>query len=137
MMEALQRHCQAMTSDPTADPNKAWPADRRNVNAGTLTVQQIEPEPDGPCRDINYDPTVLPAGITTSDDPFPAARSAAYSRSYNSRAAESSYYPRTATGESLLAARLNTGRPRHRLVLQGRLWATRTSRPGRCALGAI
>jgi catalase len=84
--------------DPTADPTKAWPAGRRTVNAGTLTVQQIEPEPDGPCRDINYDPTVLPAGITTSDDPFPAARSAAYSRSYNSRTAESSYYPRTATG---------------------------------------
>ena len=68
------------------------------LNVGTLTVQQIEPERDGPCRDINFDPTVLPAGITTSDDPFPAARSAAYSRSYNSRTAEASYYPRTATG---------------------------------------
>jgi catalase len=61
-------------------------------------VQQIEPERDGPCRDINFDPTVLPAGIKTSDDPFPAARSAAYSRSYNSRTAEESYSPRTATG---------------------------------------
>ena len=88
----------ANPGDPTADPNQAWPADRRTVEVGTLTVQQIEPERDGPCRDINYDPTVLPAGITTSDDPFPAARSAAYSRSYNSRTAEASYYPRTATG---------------------------------------
>jgi catalase len=88
----------ANPGDPTADPNKAWPADRRTVNVGTMTVQQIEPEPDGPCRDINYDPTVLPAGITTSDDPFPAARSAAYSRSYNSRTAEEADYPRTATG---------------------------------------
>jgi catalase len=88
----------ANPGDPTADPNKAWPADRRTVNVGTLTVQQIEPERDGPCRDINFDPTVLPAGISTSDDPFPAARSAAYSRSYNSRTAEESYYPRTASG---------------------------------------
>jgi catalase len=88
----------ANPEDPTADPSKAWPADRRTVNAGTLTVQQIEPERDGPCRDINYDPTVLPSGIATSDDPFPAARSAAYSRSYNSRTAEASYYPRTETG---------------------------------------
>ena len=88
----------ANPDDPTADPNKAWPADRRTVNVGTLTVQQIEPERDGPCRDINFDPTVLPSGITTSDDPFPAARSAAYSVSYNSRTAEASYYPRTATG---------------------------------------
>jgi catalase len=88
----------ANPGDPTADPNKAWPADRRMVNVGTMTVQQIEPERDGPCRDINYDPTVLPAGITTSDDPFPAARSAAYARSYDSRTAEASYYPRTETG---------------------------------------
>ncbi len=88
----------ANPGDPTADPNQAWPADRRTVNVGTLTVQQIEPERDGPCRDINFDPTVLPSGITTSDDPFPAARSAAYSRSYNSRTAEASYYPRTETG---------------------------------------
>jgi catalase len=88
----------ANPGDPTADPNKAWPADRRTLEVGTLTVQQIEQERDGPCRDINYDPTVLPSGITTSDDPFPAARSAAYSRSYNSRTAEASHYPRTATG---------------------------------------
>jgi catalase len=88
----------ANPADPTADPNKAWPADRRTVEVGTLIVQQIEPERDGPCRDINFDPTVLPAGIKTSDDPFPAARSAAYSRSYNSRTAEEKYYPRTAAG---------------------------------------
>jgi catalase len=88
----------ANPDDPTADPTKAWPADRRTLNVGTLTVQQIEPERDGPCRDINFDPTVLPAGITTSDDPFPAARSAAYARSYDSRTAEASYYPRTPTG---------------------------------------
>jgi catalase len=88
----------ANPGDPTADPNKAWPADRQTVNVGTLTVQQIQPESDGPCRDINFDPTVLPAGITTSDDPFPAARSAAYSQSYNSRTAEAAHYPRTPTG---------------------------------------
>jgi catalase len=83
----------ANPGDPTADPTKAWPADRRTVEVGTLTVQQIEPERDGPCLNINFDPTVLPSGIATSDDPFPAARSAAYSRSYNSRTAEASYYP--------------------------------------------
>lgn len=89
---------EANPGDPTADPNKAWPADRRTVEVGTLTVQQIEPERDGPCLNINFDPTVLPSGITTSDDPFPAARSAAYSRSYNSRTAEASHYPGPETG---------------------------------------
>ena len=84
--------------DPTADPTKAWPSDRRTVEVGTLTVQQIEPEATGPCLNINFDPTVLPSGITTSDDPFPAARSAAYSRSYNSRTAEAASYPGNTTG---------------------------------------
>jgi catalase len=88
----------ANPGDPTADPSKAWPEDRRTVEVGTLVVQQIEPERDGPCRDINFDPTVLPAGISTSDDPFPAARSSAYAKSYDRRTAESQYYPRTAVG---------------------------------------
>ncbi|HEY2131484.1 MAG TPA: catalase family peroxidase [Acetobacteraceae bacterium] len=87
----------ANPGDPTMDPSKAWPADRQSVEVGTLTVQQIEAEPDGPCRDINFDPTVLPSGIKTSDDPFPAARSAAYAKSFDSRMAEAKDYPRTAT----------------------------------------
>jgi catalase len=88
----------ANPGDPTADPTKAWPPDRRTVEVGTLIVQQIEAEPNGPCRDINFDPTVLPPGIRTSDDPFPAARSAAYAVSYDRRTAEASDYPRTAAG---------------------------------------
>ena len=87
----------ANPGDPTADPSKAWPEDRRAIEVGTLTVQQIEAERDGPCRDINFDPTVLPSGIRTSDDPFPAARSAAYAKSYDLRTAEAADYPRTAT----------------------------------------
>ena len=38
----------ANDGDPTADPSKAWPADRRTVEVGTLVVQQIEAEADGP-----------------------------------------------------------------------------------------
>jgi len=85
----------ANPGDPTADPSKAWPQDRRTVTVGTLIVQRIEAEADGPCRDINFDPTVLPSGMTTSDDPFPAARSSAYRVSYDLRTAESQHYPRT------------------------------------------
>ena len=87
----------ANPGDPTADPSKAWPEDRRTVEVGTLTVQQIQPERDGPCRDINFDPTVLPTGIRTSDDPFPAARSSTYAKSFDRRTAEAKDYPRTAT----------------------------------------
>jgi catalase len=88
----------ANPGDPTADPTKAWPEDRRTVEVGTLIVKQIEAEPDGPCREINFDPTVLPPGIKTSDDPFPAARSSVYRESYDLRTAEAKEYPRTETG---------------------------------------
>ena len=97
-----QRWTMAVTvanpGDVTADPSKAWPQDRRTVEVGTLVVLTIEPEPDGPCRDINFDPTVLPRGMRVSDDPFPAARSAAYSVSFNRRTAEEQHYPRVAAG---------------------------------------
>ncbi len=84
--------------DPTADPTEAWPADRRSIKVGTLIAQHVQAERDGPCRDINFDPTVLPSGIRTSDDPFPAARSSAYAESYDLRTAEAKDYPRTAPG---------------------------------------
>jgi catalase len=99
---APQRWTMAVTvanpGDPTADPSKAWPADRQRVDVGTLVVSKTEPEPNGACRDINFDPTVLPAGVRTSDDPFPAARSAAYAVSFNRRTAEEDAYPRAASG---------------------------------------
>jgi catalase len=38
----------ANPGDPTADPSKAWPEDRRTVEVGTLTVQQIQPEAGWP-----------------------------------------------------------------------------------------
>jgi catalase len=88
----------ANPGDPTADPTKAWPPDRRTVEVGTLIAQKVEAEADGPCREINFDPTVLPTGIQVSDDPFPAARSSAYRMSYDLRTAEAKDYPTTATG---------------------------------------
>lgn len=88
----------ANPGDPTADPSKAWPEDRRKVEAGTLVVNAVEPEADGPCRDLNFDPTVLPPGMHVSDDPFPAARSAAYSVSFNRRTAEDKDYPHHPAG---------------------------------------
>jgi catalase len=87
----------ANTGDRTADPSKPWPTDRRTIEVGTLIAQHVQAERDGPCRDINFDPTVLPPGMRTSDDPFPAARSAAYAKSYDLRTAEAKDYPRTAT----------------------------------------
>ncbi|CAN5393471.1 catalase family peroxidase [soil metagenome] len=83
----------AEPGDPTADPSKTWPESRHTIDVGTLIVAKIEAEANGPCRELNFDPTVLPAGMRVSDDPFPAARSAAYSVSYNRRTAEENSYP--------------------------------------------
>ncbi len=58
------------------------------MTAGTITVVRSEDQAQGPCRDVNFDPTVLPAGLATGDDPFPAARSATYAVSFNRRTAE-------------------------------------------------
>jgi catalase len=75
-------------SDPTNDATLPWPADRQQVDAGTVTLDQVSSEETGRCTDVNYDPLVLPPGIEPSDDPLLGARSAAYSRSFTLRAAE-------------------------------------------------
>jgi catalase len=85
----------AARGDPSNDATRAWPPDRKQIEVGTLTVRRAEDEADGPCRDYNYDPTILPVGIEVSDDPLLAARSAAYARSFDLRTAEAAHYPRT------------------------------------------
>ena len=83
----------AAPGDPTNDATQSWPADRQQIDAGTLVIDHDASQDDGPCRDVNFDPTVLPAGIQTSDDPLLAARSAAYSLSYNRRTREEALNP--------------------------------------------
>ncbi|WP_243050273.1 catalase family peroxidase [Dyella sp. RRB7] len=83
----------AEPGDPTNDATKAWPDDRRTIDAGTLVIEHTEPQESGPCRDINYDPLVLPAGIEASDDPLLPARSAAYATSYLRRTSEEAHLP--------------------------------------------
>ncbi len=74
--------------DPTHDATKPWPRSRRTIEAGTITVTAVQTEAPGNARDVNYDPLVLPDGITASDDPLLAARSAVYARSFTRRAEE-------------------------------------------------
>lgn len=75
-------------SDPTHDATLAWPADRRTVEAGVLTLDSVTAEAKGNARDINFDPLVLPPGIEPSDDPLLSARSAVYAASYRRRTGE-------------------------------------------------
>ncbi|PWB30742.1 catalase [Pseudomonas sp. SDI] len=78
----------AEAGDPVDDPAQPWPAERREVNAGTLVIEQVETKEQGACRDLNFDPLILPSGIEPSADPILAARSSAYAESFNRRSRE-------------------------------------------------
>jgi len=78
----------AEPGDPTGDATKVWPPDRRRIDVGTLVIDHALAEEIGNCRDITFDPLVLPSGISASDDPLLPARSAAYASSLARRDGE-------------------------------------------------
>jgi catalase len=82
----------SMPGDPLDDSTQQWPDSpaRETIDAGTLVVDRAEPQIDGPCRDIVFDPLVLPDGIAPSDDPLLAARSSTYRVSFDRRTSEES-----------------------------------------------
>jgi len=74
--------------DPTNDATLPWPDSRQQIDAGILTVDQVQSEDSSPTALLNFDPLVLPDGIAPSDDPLLSARSAAYSASFTRRSGE-------------------------------------------------
>jgi catalase len=78
--------------DPANDAVKARPV--QHINVGTLVLQQAQPEADGPCRDFNYDPSILPRGIEPSDHPSISGRFSAYANPVDRRRPEAQYYSR-------------------------------------------
>ncbi|MGK6323142.1 catalase family peroxidase [Sphingomonas sp. DT-51] len=78
----------ANPGDVTDKATVAWRGPHRTITAGMLTISAVQPEQSGACRDLNFDPTILPRGIAVSDDPLLAARSKAYSSSFTRRALE-------------------------------------------------
>lgn len=74
--------------DTTDNATVMWPQGRQQVDLGTLTLDTVESEETSPTRDVNFDPLVLPEGISPSDDPLLSARSAIYSQSFTRRAGE-------------------------------------------------
>lgn len=76
----------AESGDPLNDATQRWPAGRKTVTGGELVVDRVTPEGAEGCRDLNFDPLVLPPGIEPSADPLIAARSAAYAASFRRRA---------------------------------------------------
>ncbi len=78
----------AQPGDPVDDATRPWPADRRQVDVGTLAINRAAAEENGACRNITFDPLLLPSGISPSDDPLLPARSGAYAVSLTRRDGE-------------------------------------------------
>ena len=65
-----------------------WTGEHKEIVLGELTISELAPEDEGACRNINFDPLILPRGVEPSDDPVLFARSAAYSVSLTRRLGE-------------------------------------------------
>jgi len=84
-------HLQLIVANPgdvTDKATVAWTGPHQTIDAGTLVLTAVSSEETGACRDLNFDPTILPSGIGLSDDPLLAARSKTYSSSFTRRAGE-------------------------------------------------
>ncbi len=78
----------ANAGDRSDNATIQWPETRQRVDVGTLVIEQALSESAGPCRDVTFDPLLLPPGIAASDDPLLAARSAVYAASLRRRSGE-------------------------------------------------
>lgn len=77
----------AEPGDSIEDASQPWPQQRRKIPVGTVVIEQTQPQATGPCRDINFDPLILPVGVEGAD-PILAARSAVYAVSFDRRERE-------------------------------------------------
>lgn len=78
----------AEPGDVVDNPTVVWTGTHREVVLGELTISKVIAEDEGACRNINFDPLILPSGVAPSDDPVLFARSAAYSVSLTRRLGE-------------------------------------------------
>ena len=75
-------------SDEQENPTVYWPADRKEIKAGILTLTSASPQQGGVCEKINFDPLVMADGIAPTNDPVLLFRSPAYADSYAKRLVE-------------------------------------------------
>ena len=63
----------------------AWPKDRKEIKAGTLTISKAMIQKGAKCENINFDPLILSNGIEASNDPILLFRSPSYAISFSKR----------------------------------------------------
>lgn len=71
--------------DTEDDPTVLWPADRKTLKAGTLTISSATSERQAGSYAINYDPMRLDDGIAATNDPVLLFRSPSYAVSHTRR----------------------------------------------------
>lgn len=72
-------------SDPENNPTLVWPASRKEIKLGTLSISAAMPQKGAECEAINYDPLIMADGIMPSADPVLQFRSPAYAVSFGKR----------------------------------------------------
>lgn len=75
----------AAPGDPTNDPTKPWPKDRKVVDLGVLTITKAVPNSAEAEKALLFLPGQLTDGIEQSDDPMIDVRSGAYAESFSRR----------------------------------------------------
>jgi catalase len=78
----------AEPGDKLDDASRAWPATRKLVAAGTLTVSAVEPDQKA-LEPLVFDPTRVVPGLELSNDPILRFRGEVYGESYRRRSQES------------------------------------------------
>lgn len=68
--------------DTNIDPSQLWPQERTKVTMGTITITEVG---EMACDKINFDPNILSAGFSPSEDPVLRMRSPAYGISFGKR----------------------------------------------------
>jgi catalase len=76
----------AEPEDQTRDPTQPWPADRKRVDMGTITLTRAASDNVRAQRELRFLPNRLTPGIEVSDDPLIDARVRAYVISFGRRA---------------------------------------------------
>ena len=71
--------------DAFDDPTKPWPATRKRVVMGTLTLREVAEDQDQAGERLSFNPNRLARGIEPSGDPILEARLGAYEASRDMR----------------------------------------------------
>jgi len=71
--------------DPADNPTLMWPANRKEIKVGTLTLSSAAPQKGAACEKLNFDPLVMADGIEPTNDPVLLFRSPAYAISFGKR----------------------------------------------------